>query len=170
MSDPTNEPSRIPTGEPTKRTELPSILSTKSKLLFTFEKMNGSCQQLTHAADSEGVTLAALHLPGHKYVGIQQMSSLKSFDGNSISTNDNPAKHDSAINISMQNTIIANQTQIPDAANGSTLIRFLVPFKSCSQLLSNNSDNFKLMTNTVEFSDKSDSFPGPFHETSLLAP
>ena len=96
MSDPTNEPSCIPTGEPTKRTELPSILSTKSKLIFTFEKMNGSCQQLTHAADSEGVTLAALHLPGHKYVGIQQMSSLKSFDGDSILTNYNPAKHDSA--------------------------------------------------------------------------
>ena len=74
------------------------------------------------------------------------------------------------IDIFMLNTIIAKQTRIPDAANGSTLIHFLVPFESCSQLLSNNSDNFESMTNTVEFSDKSDSFPGSFLETSLLAP
>jgi hypothetical protein len=75
MSNTTNEPSCVPTGEPTKRTELSSILSTKSKLIFTCEKTNG-CQQLTHAADSEGVTLALLDLPCHKYVGIQQMSLL----------------------------------------------------------------------------------------------
>jgi hypothetical protein len=49
-------------------------LGIQSKLIFTSEKTN-SCQQLTHAEESEGVTLVSLPIPGHKFEGIQLTSS-----------------------------------------------------------------------------------------------
>ena len=45
----------------------------QSKLSFASEKTNDR-QQWTHTANSEGVTLALLPVPGHKFVGVQPTS------------------------------------------------------------------------------------------------
>ncbi len=60
--------------------------------------------------------------------------------------------------------IIAKQTRIPDAANGSTLIRSLVSFESQPLL---NSGNFESMTNTAEISHRNDSIPCPFLDSII---